>query len=231
MRYFLRPLIFFVAIPQLLLLGCTAEEEPDPQRAQNPCQVFDEENPLSPNSTLDDGCFELRGLHTLTSGELHIGPRATLYLSEYSTLEIQDRLFISPGARLLFEKDAGLNINGGTIIAEGTPEEPIIFRGTHEVAGHWQGLRVTNSSQPSTLANVHLRHAASQRWHDRQGWSRANLLLDQGALMNLNNVRIGDSGHMGLAIHEGTLLSCQGVSFFNIGLHHIYPPALKDLCP
>lgn len=233
MRFFLRPLttLLFFTIPPLALISCAADDDPGPRRAENPCQIFKEEDQLPPDTTLDEGCFELQGLHRISQGRLTVGSDATLYLRQEGGLQINSELLLQPGAKLLFERDAGLDINQGVLIAKGTSEEPVILRGTHEVAGHWQGLRIIHSPRQSELSHVELRHGASLRWRDRLGASRANLFIDEGGLASLNHVLIKDSGHMGLSIQDGTLTTCEALTFSNIGHHHLYPAEIRELCP
>lgn len=76
---------------------------------------------------------------------------------------------IAPGATFMFGPGAGLNVyDDATLVGSGTAGAKIVFRGTDEVPGHWDGLNVGDSAitldyaeiswggQASGSANLHI---------------------------------------------------------------------------
>ena len=82
--------------------------------------------------------------------------------------EVNDaRLTIEAGAAFLFDGEASLEIiNGGVIRAEGTADDPILFSGTQETAGWWQGIHMRDSTSPENLLqHVIIEHAGRSAFH------------------------------------------------------------------
>lgn len=76
--------------------------------------------------------------------------------------KIRDRtVSIEPGTVIVFTDGAGLNFerNAAAIIAKGTAEEPIVFRGTRPNKGHWVGLEVHSYNENNELDHVIIRDA------------------------------------------------------------------------
>ncbi|MEY7851809.1 hypothetical protein AB7C87_21700 [Natrarchaeobius sp. A-rgal3] len=86
---------------------------------------------------------------TLTSDVLY---RVTDQLTVDATVSIE------PGTILEFEEGAGLRVRGlqgGQIVATGTPDEPIVFTGTQKTPGWWNGIYVWGSeSHDNRLEHV-----------------------------------------------------------------------------
>ncbi len=76
--------------------------------------------------------------------------------------------------------------NEATVIAEGTADNPIIFRGTTPEPGHWQGLFL---SQPTTSASV-LKHIVIQH---AGGSDEASLTIRTDKDIDVSDVTIEDS--------------------------------------
>jgi len=68
------------------------------------------------------------------------------------TVPAGQTLTIEPGVEVLFQSWYSLTING-TLIADGTDNEPILFGGGHETAG-WLGIRFVNAPDGSLLDNI-----------------------------------------------------------------------------
>ncbi|MEQ8279443.1 MAG: hypothetical protein RMA76_18560 [Deltaproteobacteria bacterium] len=81
-------------------------------------------------------------------------------------LIVSTDLRIDPGVRIWFEEDAAMRVVG-RVIAEGTPNAPIVFEGADDRGapgpGHWRGLflnpRRDDSDENNVLENVVIRHA------------------------------------------------------------------------
>lgn len=71
------------------------------------------------------------------------------------------RLLIEPGARLLFEEEAGIDIRGSLYVC-GSDKAPVTFTAEAGQPGSWRGLRFINAKDDSAL-----RHALIQFAGDR----------------------------------------------------------------
>ncbi|TVR35393.1 MAG: right-handed parallel beta-helix repeat-containing protein [Balneolaceae bacterium] len=61
-------------------------------------------------------------------------------------------LTIEPGTTLEFENDSHIELDEqGGLMADGTESEPIVFTGTTEQAGWWNGIYVRESTNPSNV--------------------------------------------------------------------------------
>lgn len=82
------------------------------------------------------------------------------------TIKLDALLTLSPGSRLEFEQDVGIDISDeGRLSAVGTEASPITFTGAEEERGFWKGLYYhdTRSSQ-NVLEHVAITHAGSDGW-------------------------------------------------------------------
>ncbi|MEN0060521.1 MAG: hypothetical protein AAGA48_00150 [Myxococcota bacterium] len=97
---------------------------------------------------------------------------------------IEDRFYVEgamalePGTTLEFSQGASLRIQtGGSLDAQGTETNPIVFRGTSSMRGFWQGIAVA-SDGGAIGAGIVLQHAeiadaGSDDWNGRNGTSAA----------------------------------------------------------
>jgi hypothetical protein len=85
--------------------------------------------------------------------------------------EVQDRTFIEapltlePGVML--ESLAGVSLivrNGGTLTAEGTDTDPIVFRGSEPLRGSWKGLQIETQSLDNVFDYVLFENGGSDPW-------------------------------------------------------------------
>lgn len=211
-----------------LVPGCGPEQDDDDSSdssdTSTACVEFDNSDDLNEALTLDDRCYQLSGTLTVDAGELTIGSETTVHFQSHTVLLVETSMTIGAGATLIFGEDAALNIDGGSLTADASGEdvESIRFIGAREVAGHWQGIRLANSSQTNRLANVEVRHGGSALWDQSWSVTRANILVDQGATLQLNDVDISDSGHHGISVTGGQLQGCDDLRFTNIERHHIF---------
>ena len=124
-------------------------------------------------------------------------------------LRVSAELTIPPGTRLLFEEGAELRIeSGGVLIAAGTEEQPIRFRGTTQEPGWWNGIVFYGStSLNNTLEWVLIEHGGREAIHGSV--VPANLVVGyslRDGRVRVENSTIRHSGGYGVAVHEnGTL--------------------------
>lgn len=104
-----------------------------------------------------------------------------------NSLVIHGNLFIEPGVRLNFAKDASLIIQGN-ITAKGTKKSPIYMQPIDE---SWGGLYVYNASKLSELSNVVIKNTS--------GVNKGILSLTGGTVFYASNVNLTD------VLFEGTI--------------------------
>jgi hypothetical protein len=112
----------------------------------------------------------------------------TIFVDSLQTLTIE------PGTKIYFHKKAALLV-GGTIIAKGTPEQPIIFQGDRledlydDVPAQWGGILIFPNITESVFENVEIKNA-------QIGLQVGTIEYSGLAYVRLNNVKIE---HMGVA--------------------------------
>ena len=130
-------------------------------------------------------------------------------------------LTIEPGTELRFEKDVSLRVIDGSIVAEGTAEDPIIMRATegNRQPGWWRGIDLTSGK--NTLDHVKIRHAGASTSFNLDGQISSITLdgIDEGSL-SLTNSTIAQGSGNGLEILSGpekALRSFSENTFKNLG--------------
>ena len=233
----MKPATCLLLISLLIFIpGCGPEQDDDDSSdssdTSTACVEFDSSDDLNEALTLDESCYQLSGTLTVDAGELTIGPETAVHFQPDTVLIVETSMTIGAGATLIFGEDAALNIDGGSLTADASGEdvESIRFIGAREVAGHWQGIRLANSSQTNQLANVEVRHGGSALWDQSWSVTRANILVDEGATLQLNDVDIADSGHHGISVTGGQLQGCDDLRFTNIERHHIFAAEPEQGC-
>ena len=88
------------------------------------------------------------------------------YIRTRLTVRGESTLEIAPGSTLLFPKHGGLNVvSDSTLLAVGTDEASIHFRGREQERGHWRGLRFKDTaSENNRLEYVIVEHGGSESW-------------------------------------------------------------------
>lgn len=76
---------------------------------------------------------------------------------------ITGKITIEPGTVVAFGPDAAFLFSSGTLDAQGTEDEPIIFRGEEQVSGYWRGVEINANSNDNQLSHLIIRHAGSAR--------------------------------------------------------------------
>ncbi|RIH74336.1 hypothetical protein Mterra_04088 [Calidithermus terrae] len=77
-------------------------------------------------------------------------------------IEVNSRLEIEPGTLLRFTKDSELNIDGGELIAVGTPAARIRMEGLNPVTGYWSGIIFGTNARPSRIEYVDIVNAGQE---------------------------------------------------------------------
>lgn len=84
------------------------------------------------------------------------------YIVKTTTHSVSAALTIEPGVELQFSANGGLNVSStGTLIADGTPEAPIVFTGAQKTKGYWNGIQFTFSQNANLIDNAILEYGGS----------------------------------------------------------------------
>lgn len=86
------------------------------------------------------------------------GPSACDYLVD-GMVNIRSTLTIEPGAVIRFTKDSSLRIEGGELIAIGTPNARITLEGQSPIQGFWDGITLSSQAGRVDLQYVDLKDA------------------------------------------------------------------------
>ncbi len=119
-------------------------------------------------------------------------------------------LTINPGTTLEFENGGGLELQTeGGINADGTEDEPILFTGTNEQPGWWNGIYIDESSNSNNRLNwVTVEYGGGEEFR-RSGSGNVIVgrdIRDESAI-DITNSTLQFSGSYGLWVHTEADLS------------------------
>lgn len=142
----------------------------NPQDSDSPILVTDSLQVILENGKSQQMILQAYGQDIEIVKGLIIEKDTTMYSARpivvYDSLVVREKatLTIKPGTTLCFHKDAFMDVHG-QLKAEGTLEQPIIFRGDRtdkmfpylpydRLDGQWEGIRLSHSSTGNELDNV-----------------------------------------------------------------------------
>jgi len=136
-----------------------------------------------------------------------------------SDIDVEAALTIEPGTRIEFAEGAGFTfLDGSSIIANGSEDNPIVFTGTQEIPGWWNGIWIANSnSLLNSITHAVIEYGGREELHGST--EPANVTISrsfrQGRL-TLTNTILRHSGGYGLFIHpSGNLSDSEGNTYTN----------------
>jgi hypothetical protein len=131
-----------------------------------------------------------------------------------SSLSVDNsKLTVKPGAVLMFNPGSYLQVkSNGTIIAEGTEKDTIIFTSIDASPGSWNGLKI-ETQLSNSMKNCVVEYAGRD--------NGANLDLQTGKL-NIIDCIIRNSGKYGAMVSNSTTVTGSGVSFLNCQGGNVY---------
>ena len=167
-----------------------------------------------------------------------------LYVIHYNGITVAQgvTLTIAPGTRVEFDRYTsygGLNVHG-TLIADGTAEQPITFTSNEDTPqkGSWQGLDFTDTSTGNVLDNVEISYArysvkvtsadvmlTNSTIRDNSTAYPAIYLTDSTATISGNTITDNDSHGISFSnssptIVGNTITNNQGCGIYSIGDSH-----------
>lgn len=144
---------------------------------------------------------------------------------------VERAITIEAGTILEFETGAGLVLGSpgvdcipttGSFNAQGTAEEPIVFRGAAEGQGTWLGIGINSSTSTNLFKYCEISGGGSKQMYNAGG--QGNLVIHCSGNLALENSTIKDSGGWGIDfVQGGNSLSESGNSFSNNSSGDIAP--------
>lgn len=121
-----------------------------------------------------------------------------------SDIEINAATTVLPGARFKFASEIALTVKAnGSLTANGTSSERIVFEGVSSSAGFWQGITVLSASQQNSLNYVTVNDAGSYYYYKYSG-----IYLD--GKLSVDNSTISNSNNWGIYMYTGAQISSNG---------------------
>ena len=116
-------------------------------------------------------------------------------------------LTIEQGVRMEFGADAGLFIdgNGSSLVAVGTPSEPIVMTAIQEQAGFWRGIGIQSNNVQNEMTNVEVAYGGGSSWTFID--ETAAIGLEQDSRLMLANSTVRNSAAYGLHADKDTDLT------------------------
>jgi hypothetical protein len=144
---------------------------------------------------------------------------------------VERAITIEAGAILEFETGAGMVLGSpgvdcipttGSMNAQGTAEEPIIFRGATEGQGTWLGIGINSSTSANRFTYCEISGGGSKQMYNAGG--QGNIVMTCGANLILENSTVENSGGWGVDFVQGSnSLSQSGNTFTNNASGDIAP--------
>jgi len=170
-------------------------------------EIMDKGDAAEPEATVEPQpptCIEVDGdrVDEVTVWNNHIDDPLIADYCVRKTLVVEDELTIEPGVRVEVDGNKKIKINdSGAIIAIGTEDEPIVFTGSVEETGYWEGIVIISDDPRNELTYTDIGYAGGA---DEGPYTvKANILLEDGGSakgrLNLRNSRIHHSDGYGLA--------------------------------
>lgn len=123
---------------------------------------------------------------------------------------------VQPGTTLIFDlKNAFYCQDNATIVAKGTAERPITFKGGKSNAGYWDGINIK-----SGLDNI-MEYCVIDGGGSSESW--ACVYVDSDAKITLNNNQFSNSGSYGISRYkkDNTKVKGTGNTFTNCALGNV----------
>ena len=110
--------------------------------------------------------------------------------------QIKAAVTIADGADYLFDVNAGIDVETGSLSAIASTANGIHLRGLVAVAGQWRGIIFHSNSPTNALTNVEIRHAGGERFGSTS--DQANVYVDGRARLSMTNCLLADSARFGV---------------------------------
>ena len=154
-------------------------------------EAFDGTNTFSGNGQdyliMDLGTAEINTNTSWTRSSVPYLVRSTsTFFKEVSVRS--NTLTIEPGTEIFFENGNGITVHdGGTLVAQGTTDSPIIFQGFDPVPGAWSGIYFNDTSTPNRITNAEIRHAGAEK-----DFAKGGIIMRTNPVVSLSDILFED---------------------------------------
>ena len=126
-------------------------------------------------------------------------------------------LTIEAGAKFLFNEDAGIDVESGALIAEGTPSKIILMQGATETSGYWRGVSIRSKNPANSLKYVTISHGGSDYWDPCCPYDsrKANLNIFEEGIATIENVSLKNGADYGMHVAGDSKLSSFAFNSFS----------------
>lgn len=167
-----------------------------------------------------DGLLDLTADNTfLSNGHNFIDARCRdIDMEDHTTLKampipyyMESGLWISGGYKLTIEPGTQMYFKSGqnvdmqevvTLVANGTAEKPIIFRGMEDEDSYWNGIKYHSTKQASVMNYCTVLNCGE----DTEGFHGGCICIYNDSRLTLTNCTIGKSLHYGITLDDVELM-------------------------
>lgn len=140
-----------------------------------------------------------------TDADLTLASLGVDYLID-SPFDVDHQVTIAPGARLVFKNEGHVNVkSNGSLNAQGTPTEPIVFTAYDKTRGYWDGLTFDNSNSSNNV----LSYATIEYAGGDGSVYAANVIVWGDAKLKVEHTTLQQSAAYGFWFHN----NCDITSF------------------
>ncbi len=168
--------------------GGGGDEDPIQVVSPNPTPSTDEE--LSPSM-----CTEILDERFTTATNLVNFDSPCDYFVDGAAVFTSD-VNIEPGTVFLVAEDGNVSFQSGNLIAQGTEDQPIVFRGAQPITGYWFGVSLQN------MLSADMQHVLISDGGQNED---AGLLMSSGPI-SLQNVEVSNSAGYGVYLQRRAVL-------------------------
>ena len=113
------------------------------------------------------------------------------------------KLTIEPGTQMYFKSEQNVDMEQQvTLIADGTAEKPIIFRGMEDEDSYWKGIKYHSTKQASVMNYCSVLNCGE----DTESFHGGCICVYSESRLTLTNCTIGKSLHYGITLDDVELL-------------------------
>lgn len=134
------------------------------------------------------------------------------------------RITVEPGARFEFQEEARLDVEAGTLVAEGTEQAPIVFTGLDASKGYWSGLTFQSNSANS-LDYVEVSYAGAS------GYNFSHQGIRVAGQLTLKNSTVKENERKGVSVISGATFNKSDNTFENNGPNNSPDDDIEDFNP
>lgn len=135
-----------------------------------------------------------------------------------ATIGVSGAVALTPGTTFVFaDTKVGIDVGtSGSLTADASGADAIVFKGAENLSGIWRGLQITSRKSANILKNVEIHNAGATGWTG-SGNSKAALFLRGSAIVEIDNSRIALSGGYGIStIETSSLVGCANLTFTSV---------------